>query len=74
MYYGIKFFLRLIISLSAVPESCPGQMVEITGRAGLFLQGQVTPELEGVEITIRKSGDAESLITVLTDISGSYRY
>ncbi|KAF5902948.1 nodal modulator 1-like, partial [Clarias magur] len=53
-------------------ESCPGQMVEIMGRAGLFLQGQVMPELEGVEITIRKSGATEPLITVLTDISGSY--
>lgn len=49
-------------------------MVEIMGQAGLFLQGQVTPELEGVEISIRKSGDAEPLITVLTDISGTYRY
>ncbi|XP_017337862.1 nodal modulator 1 [Ictalurus punctatus] len=53
-------------------ESCPGQMVEIMGRAGLFLQGQVTPELEGVEISIRKSGATEPLITVLTDLSGTY--
>ncbi|KAF4080021.1 hypothetical protein AMELA_G00165660 [Ameiurus melas] len=53
-------------------ESCPGQMVEIMGRAGLFLQGQVTPELEGVEISIRESGASEPLITVLTDLSGTY--
>lgn len=44
------------------------------GRAGLFLQGQVTPELEGVEISIRKSTATEPLITVLTDLSGTYRY
>ncbi|KAL7891014.1 hypothetical protein AOLI_G00004900 [Acnodon oligacanthus] len=53
-------------------ESCPGQMVEITGRAGLFLQGQVFSELEGVEISIKESGATESLITVLTDETGTY--
>ncbi|KAI4889980.1 hypothetical protein NFI96_024366, partial [Prochilodus magdalenae] len=53
-------------------ESCPGQMVEITGRAGLFLQGQVFPELEGVEISIKESGATEALITVLTDETGTY--
>uniref|UniRef100_A0A8B9KY12 Nodal modulator 1 n=1 Tax=Astyanax mexicanus TaxID=7994 RepID=A0A8B9KY12_ASTMX len=53
-------------------ESCPGQMVEISGRAGLFLQGQVSPELEGVEISIKESGMTEPLITVLTDERGTY--
>lgn len=67
-YYNVHSYLLIVLT-----ESCPGQMVEIMGRAGLFLQGQVMPELEGVEITIRKSGATEPLITVLTDISGSYR-
>ena len=49
-------------------------MVEITGRAGLFLQGQVFPELEGVEISIKESGATEALIAVLTDETGTYRY
>ncbi|XDV36118.1 hypothetical protein PO909_005962 [Leuciscus waleckii] len=53
-------------------ENCPGQMVEIAGRAGLFLTGQVSPTLEGVEISIRESGATNPLITVLTDETGSY--
>lgn len=53
-------------------ESCPGLMVDIVGRAGLFLQGQVTPELQGVEISIKEFGAAEPVITVLTDEHGTY--
>ncbi|TRZ04195.1 hypothetical protein DNTS_011991 [Danionella cerebrum] len=53
-------------------ENCPGLMVEITGRAGLFLTGQVHPTLEGVEISIKESGAAASLVTVLTDQTGAY--
>ncbi|XP_051568464.1 nodal modulator 1-like [Myxocyprinus asiaticus] len=53
-------------------ENCPGQMVEIAGRAGLFLKGQVTPTLEGVEISIKESGATTPLITVHTDASGTY--
>ncbi|KAA0713171.1 Nodal modulator 1 pM5 protein [Triplophysa tibetana] len=53
-------------------ENCPGQMVEIAGRAGLFLMGQVSPSLEGVEISIKESGSTTTLITVLTDETGSY--
>uniref|UniRef100_A0A4W4F4M3 Prealbumin-like fold domain-containing protein n=1 Tax=Electrophorus electricus TaxID=8005 RepID=A0A4W4F4M3_ELEEL len=53
-------------------ESCPGRMVEIVGRAGRFLQGGVSPALEGVEISIKETGSPEPLVTVLTDHSGSY--
>lgn len=49
-------------------------MVEIAGRAGLFLTGQVSPTLEGVEISIKERGAATPLITVLTDETGTYRY
>ncbi|XP_066546008.1 BOS complex subunit NOMO1 [Amia ocellicauda] len=53
-------------------ESCPGRMVEIQGRAGLFLEGQIYPELEGVEITISERGAATPLITVATNEGGVY--
>uniref|UniRef100_A0A672R3D4 Nodal modulator 1-like n=1 Tax=Sinocyclocheilus grahami TaxID=75366 RepID=A0A672R3D4_SINGR len=53
-------------------ENCPGQMVEIAGRAGLFLTGQVSPTLEGVEISIKERGATTPLITVLTDDTGTY--
>ncbi|ROL41813.1 Nodal modulator 1 [Anabarilius grahami] len=53
-------------------ENCPGQMVEIAGRAGLFLTGKVSPTLEGVEISIKESGATTPLIAVLTDETGTY--
>ncbi|KAM8934812.1 BOS complex subunit NOMO3-like [Pelodytes ibericus] len=53
-------------------ESCPGKMIEIHGKAGLFLEGQIHPELEGVEIVISEKGASSPLITVFTDDKGSY--
>uniref|UniRef100_A0A8C9RQ87 NODAL modulator 1 n=2 Tax=Scleropages formosus TaxID=113540 RepID=A0A8C9RQ87_SCLFO len=54
-------------------EGCPGRLVDITGRAGLFLEGQVFPELDGVEISISERGASTPLITVLTNERGAYR-
>ncbi len=48
--------------------------MEITGRAGLFLEGKVSPELQGVEISITERGAATPLITVATNEIGAYRY
>ncbi|NWI22913.1 NOMO3 protein, partial [Sula dactylatra] len=53
-------------------ESCPGKLIEIHGKAGLFLEGQIHPELEGVEIVIGEKGAASPLITVFTDEKGAY--
>uniref|UniRef100_A0A3Q3IUZ5 Prealbumin-like fold domain-containing protein n=1 Tax=Monopterus albus TaxID=43700 RepID=A0A3Q3IUZ5_MONAL len=53
-------------------ESCPGRLVDITGRAGLFLEGKVSPELLGVEISISERGAAAPLITVATNEMGVY--
>uniref|UniRef100_A0A452HR85 Uncharacterized protein n=1 Tax=Gopherus agassizii TaxID=38772 RepID=A0A452HR85_9SAUR len=53
-------------------ESCPGKLIEILGKAGLFLEGQIHPELEGVEIIIGEKGVASPLITVFTDDKGAY--
>lgn len=44
------------------------------GRAGLFLEGKVSPELQGVEISITERGAAAPLITVATNEMGAYRY
>lgn len=49
-------------------------MIEIHGKAGLFLEGQIHPELEGVEIVISEKGASSPLITVFTDDKGAYRY
>lgn len=64
--------LFLCLSLSCV-ESCPGKLIEIQGKAGLFLEGQIHPELEGVEIVISEKGASSPLITVFTDDKGAYR-
>uniref|UniRef100_A0A1A8V1N5 Nodal modulator n=1 Tax=Nothobranchius furzeri TaxID=105023 RepID=A0A1A8V1N5_NOTFU len=53
-------------------ESCPGRLVDIIGRAGLFLEGKVSPELQGVEISISERGAAAPLITVATNEVGAY--
>ncbi|KAM7418652.1 hypothetical protein PAMA_015993 [Pampus argenteus] len=53
-------------------ESCPGRLVDISGRAGLFLEGKVSPELQGVEISITEKGAAAPLITVATNEMGAY--
>uniref|UniRef100_A0A8C0LHL5 Nodal modulator 1-like n=1 Tax=Canis lupus dingo TaxID=286419 RepID=A0A8C0LHL5_CANLU len=53
-------------------ESCPGKLIEIHGKAGLFLEGQIHPELEGVEIVISEKGASSPLITVFTDDRGAY--
>ncbi|CAL9700722.1 unnamed protein product [Knipowitschia caucasica] len=53
-------------------ESCPGRLVDISGRAGLFLEGKVSPELQGVEISITERGAALPLITVATNEMGVY--
>ncbi|XP_010288167.1 PREDICTED: nodal modulator 3-like [Phaethon lepturus] len=53
-------------------ESCPGKLIEIHGKAGLFLEGRIHPELEGVEIVISEKGATSSLITVFTDDKGAY--
>lgn len=48
--------------------------MDIAGRAGLFLEGKVSPELQGVEISITERGTAAPLITVATNEMGAYRY
>ncbi|KAF6716052.1 Nodal modulator 1 [Oryzias melastigma] len=53
-------------------DSCPGRLVDIIGRAGLFLEGTVSPALEGVEISITERGASAPLITVATNDVGAY--
>ncbi|KAM9305783.1 BOS complex subunit NOMO3-like [Gastrophryne carolinensis] len=53
-------------------DSCPGKLIDIHGKAGLFLDGQIHPDLEGVEIVISEKGASSPLITVFTDDKGSY--
>ncbi|XP_030066871.1 nodal modulator 1 [Microcaecilia unicolor] len=60
------------VELTVSGDSCPGRLIEIHGKAGLFLEGQIKPELEGVEIVISEKGSHSPLITVFTNNKGSY--
>ena len=55
-------------------DDCPAAWAEFEGRQGVFIEGQVTPPLSGVEIVISSAGDrAMSDIKVQTDNKGKYR-
>lgn len=71
---GAPLLLHSVSSSSSpCSENCPGKLIEIHGKAGLFLEGQIHPELEGVEIVISEKGASSPLITVFTDDKGAYR-
>lgn len=70
VFLAFSFVLNLLCNDQ---ESCPGKLKEIHGKAGLFLEGRIHPELEGVEIIIGEKGAASPLITVFTDDKGAYR-
>lgn len=69
----LYLFLYFLPLCSTRKENCPGKLIDIHGKAGLFLEGQIHPELEGVEIIIGEKGVPSPLITVFTDDKGSYR-
>ena len=55
-------------------DDCPASWVEFEGRQGVFLEGQVTPPLSGVEIDITSAGKQPTdEIKVQTDDQGKYR-
>ncbi|XP_068686037.1 BOS complex subunit NOMO3-like [Montipora foliosa] len=57
-----------------VTDDCPASWVEFEGRQGVFLEGQVTPPLSGVEIVITSAGKQPTdEIKVQTDDQGKYR-
>ncbi|XP_073255709.1 BOS complex subunit NOMO3-like [Porites lutea] len=57
-----------------VSDDCPAAWAEFEGRQGVFIEGQVTPPLSGVEIVISSAGDrAMPNIKVQTDNKGKYR-
>ena len=47
--------------------------MEFEGRLGVFLEGQISPPLKEVKITITTSDDKSELMHVLTDDKGQYR-
>ena len=67
---GDVFLCLFLLSL----DDCPAAWAEFEGRQGVFIEGQVTPPLSGVEIVISSAGDrAMPNIKVQTDNKGKYR-
>ncbi|XP_067042514.1 BOS complex subunit NOMO3-like [Acropora muricata] len=57
-----------------ITDDCPAAWVEFQGKLGVFLEGQVTPPLRGVDILITASGEQPmEEIKVQTDDQGKYR-
>uniref|UniRef100_A0AAY4ATN9 Nodal modulator 1 n=1 Tax=Denticeps clupeoides TaxID=299321 RepID=A0AAY4ATN9_9TELE len=60
------------VEVTVTGESCPGRMVNIIGKEGLFLEGLISPVLKDVHISVSQRGAPEPVITVLTDENGAY--
>lgn len=67
MTRDVCFFLSL-------SDDCPAAWAEFEGRKGVFIEGQITPPLSGVQIVISSGGEQPiSDIKVETDTNGKYR-
>jgi len=54
-------------------DTCPGGEVVFQGRQGVFVEGQIHPPLQSVEITIKTLDEVGNEIKVLTDARGQYK-
>ncbi|XP_074644327.1 BOS complex subunit NOMO3-like isoform X2 [Tubulanus polymorphus] len=52
-------------------EACPGELVKLDGRRGLFINGKIQPPLAGVDIKIVSELRSEVMTTV-SDAKGKY--
>lgn len=55
-------------------DTCPGAEIIFQGRLGVFVEGQIHPPLQSVEITVKPQDEAGSEIKISTDANGKYRY
>ena len=71
---GIIAYCLLAIRFFSLLDDCPAAWTEFEGRRGVFIEGQVTPSLSGVQIVISSGGEKPiNDITVETDNNGKYR-
>lgn len=60
--------------LVTISDDCPAAWAEFEGRKGVFIEGQITPPLSGVQIVISAGGEQPITdIKVETDTNGKYR-
>lgn len=54
-------------------EACPGEVKKIEGKRGVFIEGQITPAIPDVVITIVAKDNPNDKIEVTSNDKGSYR-
>lgn len=59
----------------ALLDDCPAAWAEFEGKKGVFIEGQVSPPLSGVQVVISSGGEKPIAdIAVETDNNGKYRF
>ena len=69
----VLLFYPPMARYTAIGENCPEDVVQIEARSGLFIEGDVEPPIENVDITICSKNEANVTINVITDETGKYR-
>lgn len=54
-------------------DTCPGGEAVFQGRQGVFVEGQIHPPLQSVEITVKALDEIGNEIKISTDANGQYR-
>ncbi|XP_059139857.1 BOS complex subunit NOMO1-like isoform X2 [Physella acuta] len=54
-------------------DGCPGKIVDLIGRKGVFIEGKITPSLSGVTVTVSDESGTMTPIVLITDSQGKYR-
>lgn len=54
-------------------DTCPGGEAVFQGRQGVFVEGQIHPPLQSVEITVKALDEIGNEIKILTDANGQYK-
>ncbi|BFZ14363.1 hypothetical protein BsWGS_17402 [Bradybaena similaris] len=54
-------------------DSCLGNIAELVGRRGVFIEGSISPALAGVTVTVAAEDGTMEPIVLTTDSSGKYR-
>ncbi|KAG8188601.1 hypothetical protein JTE90_005956 [Oedothorax gibbosus] len=67
-----QLLFRPAITTVRVENDCLENAVEITGKKGLFLNGSVTPAIEGVNIKVLRKSTNELHTETVTDTKGKF--
>ena len=54
-------------------DACPGSVAALVGRKGVFIEGSITPALEGVKVTVSATDGSMEDIHLVTSSKGTYK-